>query len=227
MHDLQDPINQVNRELAESNELLGKQCNFCLRALPYNFYNKDSSSKDGRTDICDSCRTLPRLSLAEHTARLREMNFNSEAVKAQRAIYQEDYKNDAARIGHPMEASELIIKLFKIVPGLYITQGNMEGWFALYKIFPCSQSSLEGRDYQYLFAIPQGLLPEFSIMEFDEVRDILIREKMRGWRTVLLKLIRADLLTEDKCNAIFGRPNGPASNVWYRSLYTYRNGKTL
>ncbi len=223
MHNLDDPANSISRELAESNELLGKQCSGCLRALTYNYFDKDSSSKDGRADLCPSCQNSPKLSLAEHTARLREMNFNSEAVKRQRFECQEDYKNDAARIGRPMHSSDLITTLKGVIPSLFVIEGNIKDELAIYLTYPCPQQRLNGRDFEYLFFCPEGLMPEYSIYEWDEVRDIPIKEKMRGWRTVLIRLIKRGLISEEQCNKIFGEARGPASTVWHRTLWKMRN----
>lgn len=223
MHELNDPANSVSRELVESNELLGKECIGCVRILPYAFFDRDSTYRDGRRDLCTTCQRAPRLSTEEHTARLRETNNSSEAVKRQRWDHQDDYRDDRSRVGRVVASGDFLAKIKQMVPQLYITDGRIIGDVAIFRTYPCPQPHLDGRDFEYLFYCPTGLLTEYSLYEFETARDIPVREKLRGWRTVLLRLIRSGLLTEEQCDREFGRALGPASAVWYRRLYEYRN----
>jgi hypothetical protein len=224
VHEIDDPANVVSQEVVESNELLGKECIGCIRILPYAFFDRDSTYRDGRKDLCTNCQDAPRLSTAEHTARLRELNFNSEAVKRQRWDHQDDYRDCKARVGRAMASGEFLGRIKKLVPCLHFTDGRLENDIAIFRTYPCPQPQLDGRDFEYLFYCPSGNLPEYSIYEFDE-RDILVRERLRGWRTVLLRLIRSGLLTIEQSDREFGAACGAASTVWYRRLYEYRNGR--
>jgi hypothetical protein len=224
MHELEDAANVVSKEVVESNELLGKECIGCLRILSYAFFDRDSSYRDGRRDLCCNCQNAPRLSTSEHTARLRQMNDNSEAVRRQRWEHQDDYRDDQARVGRAMRSENFLGKLQRLVPSLHFTGGRIGNDIAIFRTYPCPQPHLNGRDFEYLFYCPGGDIPEYSIYEFDG-RDIIVREKMRGWRTVLLRLIRSGLLTEAQSDREFGRADGPASTVWYRKLYEYRNNR--
>lgn len=224
MHDLNNPTNVLDQEVVESPDLLGKECVCCGRVLSYVFFQRDSTFRDGRRDQCGECQQAPRLSTAEHTARLKELNYNSHAVKKQRWENQEDYENDAARVGKPLHHTDLLSKLKKLVPSLYITEGRIIGDLAVFQTYPCPQPDLNGHDFRYLFYIPTGILPEFSQYEFD-ARDIPVRESKRGWRTVLLRLIKLGLLTEERCDQEFGAARGEASTVWFRQLHALRNRK--
>lgn len=223
MSDLEQAANVVNRTVVESPQMLGKECIGCRRILEYAFFQRDASYRDGRRDLCDVCSRAPRLNMAEHTARLREGNYNSEAVKRQRWANQEDYRDDEARIGRPMYASDFINILRRLVPNLYFTDGRVIGDIAVYQTSGQKRPDWGGRDHKYLWYIPSGRMPEYSQYEFDDVRDIPIREKQRGWRTPLLRLIEAGLLSERVCNEVFGRAEGPASNVWYRQIQNFKN----
>lgn len=224
MHELSNPTNVLDQEIVESPNLLGKECVSCRRILAFAFLRRDSTFRDGRKDQCQGCESSPRLSTAEHTARLSELNYNSHATKRQRWQNQEDYENHLARIGSPMHHSDLLRKLRKLVRNLFITDGRIIGDLAVFQIFPCPQPDLGWRDFKYLFYIPTGLMPEFSQYEFDS-RDIPVRESKRGWRTVLLRLIKLGLLSEERCNREFGDARGEASTVWHRQLYEFRNRK--
>lgn len=222
MHNLNQASNVLDREVVESSDLLGKECLTCGKILAYKFFPRDSSYRDGRRDQCTECAGAPRLSTAEHVARLKELNYN--ATKKQRWANQEDYENDVARIGTPLHHSDLLRKIRKLVPSLYIMDGRIVGDLAVFQTYPCPQPDLGGRDFRYLFYIPTGVLPEFSQYEFD-ARDVPIRESKRGWRTVLLRLIKLGLLSAERCDQEFGAARGEASTVWYRQLYAFRNRK--
>ena len=56
--------------------------------------------------------------------------------------------------------------------------------------------------------------PEWSVMRFDE-HGIASREKYRGWRTAMLVLITAGVLTEEEVDRAFGAPVGEPG-AWYR-----------
>lgn len=63
--------------------------------------------------------------------------------------------------------------------------------------------------------------PEWSIMRFDH-RGVATKEKYRGWRTAMLVLIVAEILTEEEVDRAFGSPIGEAA-TWYREqLQTWR-----
>ena len=61
-------------------------------------------------------------------------------------------------------------------------------------------------------------------MRFNE-HGIATKEKYRGWRTALLVLIAAEILTEAEVDRAFGPPLGEAG-AWYRQmLQSYRQIK--
>ncbi len=206
---------------AASPEIFGQTCGGCKSDLDWVHYRKDSSKTNGHAALCYSCEAAPAMSIAEHTARTRERNFN--AASSQRVRFQDDYKNDEARRGRQMYSGDFLSVLKRLVQNLYITDGRIEGDLAVFRTYPCPQPDLEGRDFRYLFYIPTGLLPEYSIWEFDRIRDVRIKESQRGWRTVLLRLIKLGMLSEETCNAVFGIPDGEASTVWHRELFEFRN----
>src|SRR6185437_10512202 len=146
--------------------------------------------------------------------RLREMNANSEAIKRQRRNHQDDYADDQARVGRTLHHSDVFSRLKKLIPaGLYITEGNVMGpqgpdW-SVFRTYPGPQPHLEGRDFEYLFYVPFGVMPEYSQHEFN-AQNVLVREKQRGWRTPLLRLIKKGMLTEEQCDQEFGAALGPA-----------------
>lgn len=222
MHSLESPLNQVDRQVVESPELIGRECACCFRVLPHKHFRRDSSSNDGVYVQCNECEATPRLSTVEHTHRLREGNYYSEATKRQRWSLQDEYRNDAARMGKAMHSSEFIAKLHQAVPNLYVKDGNIVGHLALYELSSQPREDWGGQQFRYLFYFEEGLIPEFSLYEFSAL-DVPIREKKRGWRTVLLRLINSGLLTEPKSDKFFGPAEGEASLIWRYKLYLHRN----
>lgn len=66
--------------------------------------------------------------------------------------------------------------------------------------------------------------PEWSVMRFNS-HGVATKEKFRGWRTAMLALIIADVLTEEEVDRAFGPPIGEAG-AWYRSqLQAWRHIK--
>lgn len=64
--------------------------------------------------------------------------------------------------------------------------------------------------------------PEWSLMHFDEF-DVPTCEKYRGWRTAMMMLILANVLTEREVERAFGPvPLGPVSLLWRERLYYHR-----
>jgi hypothetical protein len=219
MHDIHD-----ERNIVASDNIEHKICHVCARDLSLICFPKDTSYRDSRRNICDQCTNAPRLSTEEHTLRLRELNSQSEAVKKQKFAHQKEYENeDARRSGRWMHYSDFIYHLRKLIgqDKLYIIDGNIEGELALYKVFGCPQK--EGKTFEYLFFMPTGYLPEYSIWEFKEF-NIPVRETNRGWRTILLRLIRSKLVTERETEIIFGKAEGKASVMYRRELFKFRNG---
>lgn len=227
MHDFNDPRNSIDYEAGLSNDTLGKECVGCARCLTYNFFQRDSSCRDGFRDLCEQCSSAPRLSINEQSHRMREMNLASEGVKRQRWDHQDELRC-GGRVGRAMRSSDFLAVVQKLVPSLYITQGRIVGDLAIFQTAPSPQTAWDGKDFRYLFYCPGNTtLPEFSTYQFDDARDIAIKEKDRGWRTVLLRLIRAGLLSEETSNRVFGRPEGPAASRWHRSLFQYRNQSSV
>ena len=201
----------------------GHECDACRRALAYRFFERDSSYSSGHKPVCLSCQSAPRLSMEEHVAKLSAENFNSEAVKRQRHPDQEEFRKSELRWGRTMLASEFLMKLKRAVPELYVRPGGVEGDVALYLAAPGPQSKWEGRDYKYIGWVEFDTLPEHTIYLFDERNDVVAQPLHMGWRSVLLRFIKAGALTEAACDKEFGAPSAGNSAVWYKQLWNYKH----
>jgi hypothetical protein len=67
--------------------------------------------------------------------------------------------------------------------------------------------------------------PEYEIMRFDKY-DVPTEPKYRGWRTVLLELIRNRVITEEEATRAFGPATGPAATAYLAQLQVYRQART-
>lgn len=220
MHNIQDVSNQINPEHILSSELLARECCCCQRILDLKKFRADHTNRDGRADRCIECEQTPWLSVEENTAMLREKNYNSEALKKQRPPWLDSMKCDIGRIGRVMDSTDFLNKLKSLIPDLVWRQGAFEEDLSVFLM-----DRNEQLGYRYLWFVPKGILPEFSIHEIDE-RDVPIKEKRRGWRTPLLRCILSNMITETQANQVFGRPtDGLASEVYRKRLYDHRNKK--
>ncbi len=85
-------------------------------------------------------------------------------------------------------------------------------------------ASRAGRKVQRTLTSLQDPGPEWSVMRINE-RGVATKEKFRGWRTAMLVLIVAEVLTEAEVDRAFGKPTGEAGS-WYRAqLKNYRQLK--
>lgn len=118
------------------------------------------------------------------------------------------------RLGKVRHHSEVIPKIQKLVPNLAIRPGNIAGSLSLYRVL--------NEQADFICWMREGLSPEFSIVEFNKQKQPI--NEIRGWRTVLLRLIKFGLLTEKQVENHFGRPSSPQqARFWDKQLYFLRN----
>lgn len=214
-----------------------KTCISCGKDEDIRIFRRDSSYRDGHRDQCSVCENSPKLSADEHVYRLKEMNYGSEALRAQRWGKQQlDFEDEEARWGRVMHHSELLRRLRRICPNLYVRDGRIPNEIGLYKIlgesFAKEDETYYARfdqdkpSFQYIGYLALGTMPEFSQIEFNEM-DVPVKEKRRGWRTVLLKLIKAGVVTEESVKQEFGDARGIAAKQFHRQLFIQRNGHDL
>lgn len=160
------------------------------------------------------------MSIADNTSRLQELNYNSEANKRRRSEHTESMRCDLGRIGRVMDSLEFLNKLKILVPGLLWFEGRTVGDWGVYV-----EDHKAELGVRYLWYLPQGIIPEYSIHEFDRF-DCPVKEKIRGWRTPLLRLIKSEMITEDEAHQVFGAPTENLASEMYRAeLYNFRNRK--
>jgi hypothetical protein len=212
----------IDYEAGADNDLRGQECASCFRLLKWNFFDKNSSYKTGHDPQCSLCKKAPRLSLSEHTSRLKEMNLCSEGTKRQRHPDQEDFKGN--RSGRMMDCLWFLMKLRSIYPSLYVSQGGVIGDLALYATSGLGRPEWGGNTFKYIGYVTLGTMPEYSKYEFND-RDVVIKATEIGWRSVLLRFVQNGLITDSQCQFEFGSPSGGETSTWYKNLYRFRNAK--
>lgn len=202
----------------------GKECIGCRVIKNFGEFRRDASYREGVRDLCLTCESCPKLSMDEHTHRLREANYNSHAVKKQRWEDQDEYdQDDDCRSGRIRHSSEIYSFLKESSHGkLYFMDGRVDDDISIFRVYGTPQPELGGNTYAYLGYMPQGLMPEFSLIEYGP-QDQPVKEFKRGWRTVLLRMIKAGVVTEQQVEDRFGRAYGLAAIPYNKQLWQYRN----
>ena len=220
---IQSDFDVVNYEAGADPEIRGQECCGCRRLLVWSFYDKNSSYKSGYDPMCPRCKKAPKLSMAEHVARMREMNYNSEGTRRQRHPDQAFFYDK--RPGQYMDCSLFLQKLLNAYPSLYVTAGGIKGDLALYATSGAPRRDWSNQSFRYVGYVTLGPMPEYSEYEFNE-RDVLQRCTQMGWRSALLRFVRSGILTEAQCDKEFGPPSGGENSLWYKKLHDFRTAKT-
>lgn len=149
----------------------------------------------------------------------RQREINDEIAKEYQWVRPEEYEDIAPRIGKVMTHAAFITNLRKA------------GVVCWYRQHPHADKAVllvnRNRFYddplELACWVQQGQMPELSIMNFDE-HGAPLAERRRGWRTCLLQMILKGLITEEKANAVFGRPKTIGAFRRYTStLQAFRN----
>jgi hypothetical protein len=157
-----------------------------------------------------------RLDPTENLAKLREGN---EKLSARSRIpHQEIFEHKGMALGIPMASNDLIRLLKKMAPALIIEDGGVRNAVAV-RVGPVLlEDGTIGK--RYLTGFYKGTLPEFSCIFSDE-RGRPTRED-RGWRTVVLNLIKQGVVSYKDAVDVFGEPSGVRAGRWQEILRAKR-----
>jgi hypothetical protein len=114
-----------------------------------------------------------------------------------------------------MSSGDFISKLRSVCPNLLFRDGNVQG--------DVSVCAVRGNELRYICYFTRGRMPEFEIVITNE-QELPVSQK-RGWRTVLLRLIKAGLLTEEQARKHFGIPSGGPAKWYLEELQAMRHEK--
>lgn len=155
----------------------------------------------------------PDSQIAEETIRLKEEN--SDSVRIFRMRHQDHYADWVP--GKILWLGDFLRELQKIRPDAFYAEYSIRGLRGLGFVG-------ESGPFYSGTSVMNGNMPEWSQLRLDE-HHLPKNEKYRGWRTVLLACIRKGIVTEEDCDATFGKPIGPRAQWWKSQLWAIRNDK--
>jgi hypothetical protein len=158
-----------------------------------------------------------RLDPKESLAKLKEEN--KKLAASTRKPDQVILGNKGMAQGQPMEWTHLSYLLQKMCPSLVIRDGGVKGAVQIRYPDPDEMYREDGGT-RYVTGFYKDVLPEFS-WETEDDRGRPTRE-IRGWRTVILALIKQHIITYADAVDVFGEPNGQRNCRWMELLREYR-----
>ncbi len=133
---------------------------------------------------------------------------------------QEDLTNEVARKVNPMSTDAFVAKLRANGIKCFTVYNGLQGTVGLWCLPP---KQVARARYVCYMQIPA--MYEWSVLRLDR-HNIPAGEKFRGWRTVVMELMKKEILTEYQAHKIFGHPSGNKTFRRYqRSLWELRNLK--
>jgi hypothetical protein len=148
----------------------------------------------------------------------RQKELSAEFSKEYQWLKPEEYADEEMRKGHLMHSDDFLKHLTE--------QCGLVCWYsevwALWGAKAMTLYVLKGSTIEKAGWLQPGWMTEYEIVHFDE-HGLPRNSKHRGWRTVLLKLIMADLLTEGQAHAAFGFPDRPCAYRYLAMLAAWRN----
>jgi hypothetical protein len=133
---------------------------------------------------------------------------------------QEDLTNEVARKVNPMSTDAFLWKLRQNGIKCFTIYNGLQGTVGLWCLPPKQVAKA-----RYICYLQIPAMYEWSVLRLDR-HNIPIGEKFRGWRTVLMELIKKEILTEYQAHKIFGHPAGnKVFNRYRRTLWELRNDK--
>jgi len=213
--------------------LLGTSANRDL--APWQTYDRDMDPMAGESDYMKQAvaeyAQRRHVITSQHNVEelIRQQEFSTNMVKDYRFYRQEEddlADNGQTRKGRVMHCLEFLEKLQTILPA-YLSATVRKGLcgLAVYKPYETIVNGQTERiDWQYVCGVQVGYCYEYSVLHFDS-HGLPLNEKWRGWRTVLLRLIQKNYITEQQAEEVFGKATGPASRRYLEQLYYFRNRK--
>ncbi len=142
-----------------------------------------------------------------------ERELSAMVAKEHQWLKPEEYEDLEARIGKVMSHADFISKLRSAGVKCHYRQHVHADKVVLYVQPPKAPAA----EYQIACWVQNGLMPELSIMNFDD-HGAPLAERRRGWRTCLLQLILGGFITEEAANKAFGKPKESFQYHRYNSM---------
>jgi hypothetical protein len=171
-----------------------------------------------------------RLNPEEGLAKLKEENASLAA--ANKIAAQDELQKAERAWGPQISYREIVRRIQNLNPKIKVVDGS-KGNIAIY-VLKSNQELAESaqemasdkehfswwKDHKYVTGCPKDSLPEYGFVIADE-RGLAKREK-RGWRSVLIALIKAKAISYQQSVEAFGEALGSRSNLWHAQLQKFR-----
>lgn len=160
-------------------------------------------------------------SISLHEANHKAREENLKMASARRIADQDVLEDQEMAQGIVLDHNELIRRIQLLNPKILIQAGGVQGAVAVrYPKYEDGEHTLA-----YITGFYLEPLPEFSSVTLDDMG--LPHREIRGWRSVLLALIKAGALEQEKVDTLFGPAMGQRTGLWYRNLKANKehNGK--
>lgn len=147
----------------------------------------------------------------------RQKELNNDIAREYQWDKQWELADERMRKGQLMHSSELLMKLRE--------ECGLRCWYnskPAYGFIGLRAIKRDGNAPEFVCGVQLGYMPEFSVMRFDS-HGVPTREKYRGWRTVLLRLIIGGFITEESAERVFGEASGAASRRYNSTLFAVRS----
>lgn len=126
----------------------------------------------------------------------------------------EDLKDAEKRLGQPMSSSDLITRVERLTHRRIWAEDSyrdpsIAGFY-----------TTENGSKKFLVAFDKGFMPEFSVIRVDE-KDLPVKE-VRGWRTVLARLIQSRTVTLSELEKGFQFRDHTSDERWRANTRDFR-----
>jgi len=135
---------------------------------------------------------------------------------------QDELEDQERSAGPRMEPSEFIWRVKKENSQIIVRDGGVPGAVALYVYVEpyLREEGNETQPFKYVAGFEWEPLPEFAHIITDSRG--LPKKEYRGWRSVLISLIKGGALTYRQAVEEFGNPTGQRAERWFSELRNYR-----
>ena len=149
-----------------------------------------------------------------------EKEISDEMAEQYEIEDQKDLLNREARMINPMSTDDFVAKLRRAGIKCFTVYNGMPSTVGLWCLPP-----KEHQRARYICFMQIPAMYEWSVLKVDR-HNIPMGEAFRGWRTVIMELIKKRILTEYQAHKIFGKPsNDPVFRRYHRTLWEVRNGR--
>lgn len=159
--------------------------------------------------------------LSKEEALLEKYEDTDRQLKRYRLDDHEELKDEKKRSGYQKHSSELISKVCTLNPKLWVEETVTPRYGTVLNFYTTGRDE-QGKEIKRCLqaAFYPGWMPEFSWLEVDRA-DLPIKEH-RGWRTVLMRLLKAQVLNWRDVKETFGDATGEQSTRWRKETQEFR-----